>query len=49
MNDIGIIMMDSRAGDQLQLTISRINKAGEKEEKEFIVELSDLSTAPIKP
>ncbi len=49
MNDIGIIMMDSRAGDRLQVTVSRKNAAGEQEEKELTVELSDLSNAPVKP
>ena len=49
MNDIGIIMMDSRVGDQLQLTVSRTSTTGEREEKEFTVELSDLSKPPAKP
>ncbi len=44
MEDIGIVMMNSRAGDKLQMTVSRVQQ-GEDAPKEIIieVELSDLS------
>jgi len=44
MEDIGIVMMNTRAGDKLQMTVSRMQE-GEEEPKEITieVELSDLS------
>jgi uncharacterized iron-regulated protein len=43
MEDIGIIMMDSRAGDILTMKVLRKDASGEAVEKELSVELSDLS------
>jgi aminopeptidase N len=41
MEDIGILMMDSRPGDQLRVTILREREGSAAEEKEFSVKLSD--------
>ncbi len=43
MEDIGVLMMDSRAGDMLQVKVKRILKDKSSEEIEIEVELSDLT------
>lgn len=44
MEDIGILMMNSRAGDKLQMTVNRMQEgADEPKEVKIEVELSDLS------
>ena len=49
MEDIGILMMDSRSGDLLKMTVSRIGEDGEGKEIKITVELSDLSKPPGHP
>jgi len=49
MEDIGILMMDSRAGDTLKIKVLRKSNDGEPVEKEIQVELSDLSKPPMHP
>lgn len=49
MEDIGILMMDSRAGDSLKMTILRKDETGELQEIEVSVELSDLTKPPMHP
>ncbi|HIP82316.1 MAG TPA: PDZ domain-containing protein, partial [Desulfocapsa sulfexigens] len=43
MEDIGIVMMDSRVGDILKMKVLRKDATSEAVEKELSVELSDLS------
>jgi aminopeptidase N len=43
MEDIGILMMNSRAGDTLKMTVLRKDETGEPQEKEISVELSDMT------
>ncbi len=43
MEDIGIVMMDSRAGDTLRITVEREKEGADPEEIELSVELSDLN------
>lgn len=45
MEDIGILMLDSRVGDILKMTLLRKDPSGEQQEKEISVELS----SPTKP
>ncbi len=50
MEDIGIIMMDSKPGDTLQLIVSRQREEKSDPEKiELSVELSDLTKPPGHP
>jgi aminopeptidase N len=49
MEDVGILMMDSRAGDTLKLTVLRKDESGELQEKEISVELSNLTKPPNHP
>ncbi len=49
MEDIGILMMNCKAGDKLQVTILRKNGAEDPEEKEFTVELSNLDAIAPHP
>lgn len=49
MEDIGILMMDSKAGDTLTMSIQRKSEKGQTEEKEIYVELSDLTKPPGHP
>lgn len=50
MEDIGIVMMNSRAGDTLQMTVKRkIKDEDEAKEIDIRVELSDLSKPPGHP
>ncbi len=49
MEDIGIIMMDSKPGDTLQLIVSRQEKDSDPVEIELSVELSDLTKPPGHP
>jgi uncharacterized iron-regulated protein len=49
MEDIGILMMDSMAGDTLKMTVLRKNESGKLQEKEISVELSDLTKPPTHP
>jgi len=46
MADIGILMMDSMAGDILRIIVQRKDDTGKDEEKEIEVELSNLSKKP---
>ncbi len=43
MEDIGILMMDSMAGDTLKMIIQRPDETGEVQEQEITVELSNLN------
>ncbi len=43
MEDIGILMMDAKAGDILKMTVQRKNKDGNPQEIEINVELSDMT------
>ncbi|MBU1231564.1 MAG: ChaN family lipoprotein [Proteobacteria bacterium] len=43
MEDIGILMMDSKAGDELHITILREKEGRDPEKKELSIKLSDLS------
>ncbi|MCF8056469.1 MAG: ChaN family lipoprotein [Desulfocapsa sp.] len=49
MEDIGILMMNSRPGDIVKMTVLRKDEAGELQEKEISVELSDLTKPPMHP
>jgi aminopeptidase N len=49
MEDIGILMMDSRAGDVLKITVLRKDNTGKLQEKEISVELSNLTKPPMHP
>ena len=49
MEDIGILMMDSRAGDILKMKVLRKDTNGETTEIEFDVELSTLNKPPGHP
>jgi uncharacterized iron-regulated protein len=49
MDDVGILMMDSRAGDTLVLTVQRKDQTGTLQEKEISVILSNLSKPAIHP
>ncbi len=49
MEDIGILMMDSRSGDILKMKVLRKDKEGKATEIELNVELSDLSKPPGHP
>ncbi len=49
MEDIGILMMDSRAGDMLKITVSRKDDSGNMVEHELSIELSDLTKPPSHP
>ena len=43
MEDIGILMMDAKAGNILKMTVKRKDKDGEPQEIEISVELSDMT------
>jgi len=43
MEDIGILMMDVKAGDILKMTVQRKDKKGDPQEIEISVELSDMT------
>lgn len=49
MEDIGILMMDSKAGDILQMTVLRTNDDGVQQKKEIKVELSDMLKPVMHP
>ncbi|MEA3468910.1 MAG: ChaN family lipoprotein [Thermodesulfobacteriota bacterium] len=49
MEDIGILMMDSRAGDILLVKVLRTDENGDTLEKEISVELSDMTKPPMHP
>ena len=49
MEDIGILMMDSRSGDILKMKVLRKDKEDELTEIELMIELSDLSKPPGHP
>lgn len=49
MEDIGILMMDAKAGDILKMTVQRKDKDGELQEIEISVELSDMTKPPNYP
>jgi len=49
MEDLGILMMDSRPGDQLRVTILREKEGSAAEEKELSVKLSDPNKMMVHP
>ena len=49
MEDVGILMVNAKPGDIINMTVLRKSESGELEEKEISVELSDLTKPAMHP